>query len=405
MINCVIAAKLMLLAVNPMSAPPTAIGYAFAAHQLAIKYHDAHHSVGAIINDKTSNMLEYRHLVKKESTRALWETSFANKIRRLFQGIRHLKGTNTCFFICKEQVLLYKRPTYSCICCNFRPQKEEQHHTCLTVGSNCTDYPGNKATPTVNLTTAKLLINSTISMPGGIFLGIDLANFYLNTPMPNPKYMRLQLIIIPDGIIVTYKLRELGMSDGWRYIKICKGMYRLPQAGILANQLLERRLAAKRYYQCQHTPGLWQHMWQTITFCLVVNNVGIKVTNMLADFEHLKEALEEHYTVAVDYEGSLFCGVKLAWDYARCHVNCSMPGYIATALKKYQHVMPTVPQNAPCNAAAIQYSTKVQRVETNTSAPLSKRKIKHVQDIVGTLLYYARAINPTLLAALNAIAT
>jgi hypothetical protein len=36
------------------------------------------------------------------------------------------------------------------------------------------DYPGKKATPTTNLTTAKLLINSTINMSGTIFLGIDL---------------------------------------------------------------------------------------------------------------------------------------------------------------------------------------------------------------------------------------
>jgi hypothetical protein len=47
-------------------------------------------------------------------------------------------------------------------------------------------------------------------------------------------------------------------------------------------------------------------MWWTITFCLVVDDFGIKVTNM-ADFEHLKEALKEHYTIAVNYKGSLFC--------------------------------------------------------------------------------------------------
>jgi hypothetical protein len=91
-------------------------------------------------------------------------------------------GTNTCFFICKSQVPSDKRPTYGRIVCNFCPQKEEQHRTQLTVGGDRIDYPGNKATPTADLTTAKLLISSTISTPGAIFLGIDLANFYLNTP-------------------------------------------------------------------------------------------------------------------------------------------------------------------------------------------------------------------------------
>jgi len=79
-----------------------------------------------------------------------------------------------------------------------------------------------------------------------VFLGIDLANFYLNTPMADPEYMRLQLNIIPEEIIIKYNLRDLGDKDGWVYIEIRKGMYGLPQAGIIANQLLEKRLSEKR---------------------------------------------------------------------------------------------------------------------------------------------------------------
>jgi hypothetical protein len=37
MINCIIAAKLMPSTINPASAPPAAIGYAFTAHQLTIE--------------------------------------------------------------------------------------------------------------------------------------------------------------------------------------------------------------------------------------------------------------------------------------------------------------------------------------------------------------------------------
>jgi hypothetical protein len=82
----------------------------------------------------------------------------------------------------------------------------------------------------------------------------------------------------------------------------------LPIAGILANQLLEKHLANKGYYQCQHTPGLWHHAWQNITFSLVVDDFGIKVTNM-HNMDHLVNALKEHYTIAVDMTGSLFCGI------------------------------------------------------------------------------------------------
>ena len=134
-------------------------------------------------------MREYRHLIMNASTRKVWECSFSNEIGRLFRGIQNLKGTYTCFFIRKSQVPSDKRPTYGRIVCNFRPQKEEQHRTRLTVGGDRIDYPGTKATPTADLTTAKLLINSTISTPDVIFLGIDLSNIYLNTPMPNHEYM------------------------------------------------------------------------------------------------------------------------------------------------------------------------------------------------------------------------
>jgi hypothetical protein len=129
---------------------------------------------------------------------------------------------------------------YGWILCNFCPQKKDQNCTRLAVGGNRIGYPDNKSTPTANLTTAKLLINLTISMPGAIFLGINLANFYLNTPLPNYEYMRLCLDIIPEEIILAYNLHDIVDPDGWVYIKIRKEMHGLSQAGILENNLLEQ---------------------------------------------------------------------------------------------------------------------------------------------------------------------
>jgi hypothetical protein len=67
---------------------------------------------------------------------------------------------------------------------------------------------------------AKLHINFTISTPGAKFFGINLANFYLNTLMPNPKYMRLHLEIIHDEIIIHYNLCNIVTLDSWVYIEI-----------------------------------------------------------------------------------------------------------------------------------------------------------------------------------------
>jgi hypothetical protein len=180
-------------------------------------------------------------------------------------------------------------------------------------------------------------------------------------------------------------------------------MYCLPQAGILANKLLQQRLASKGYYPCQHRTGLWHHVWRPITFCLVIDDFGIKSTHK-SHVLHLKAALEEHYSVTIDWTGSLFIGITLTWDYVNCFVDLHMPLNIDKAVLKYQHPAPLCPQYVPYKHTPIQYGTNVQRVLTNSSPPLTPKAVKRVQDIVGTLLYYAQAVDGTLLTALSAIA-
>jgi hypothetical protein len=84
----------------------------------------------------------------------------------------------------------------------------------------------------------------------------------------------------------------------------------------------------------------------------VVDDFGIKVTNM-HNMDHLVDALKEHYTIAVDMVGSLFCSIHLTWNYMEGHVDCHMPGYINKVLMKYQHPKLVSPQHAPYKAAQI----------------------------------------------------
>ena len=87
--------------------------------------------------------------------------------------------------------------------------------------------------------------------------------------------MKLQITQIPDEIIAEYNLKHKVHSDGVVYIEIQKGMYGLPQAGMLANKLLKCRLAQHRYYEVRHTPGYWRHTWRPIDFTLVVDDFGV----------------------------------------------------------------------------------------------------------------------------------
>eukprot|EP00804_Cyclotella_cryptica_P006952 CCRYP_007096-RA/>CCRYP_007096-RA protein AED:0.31 eAED:0.29 QI:0/0/0/1/0/0/3/0/365 len=55
-------------------------------------------------------------------------------------------------------------------------------------------------------------------------------------------------------------------------------MYGLPQAQIIAQQLLEKRLAIKGYQQSTITPGFYKHDWRPISFTLCVDDFGVKYT-------------------------------------------------------------------------------------------------------------------------------
>jgi hypothetical protein len=125
---------------------------------------------------------------------------------------------------------------------DIRPNKSEIHWVHLTVGGNLIQYPGDVSTRSADLTTSKCLWNSTISTEGARYMCLDVKNFYLGTPMDSFEYMCIPVKLILQEIIKQCNLLPL-VSDGHGYIEVQKGMYGLPQVGILANQLLARRLA------------------------------------------------------------------------------------------------------------------------------------------------------------------
>ena len=67
-------------------------------------------------------------------------------------------------------------------------------------------------------------------------------------------------------------------------------MYGLPQAGLLAQQQLIKRLNKAGYHQSVTTPGFWKHEWRPISFTLVVDDFGVKYVGK-QNADHLKEML------------------------------------------------------------------------------------------------------------------
>jgi hypothetical protein len=171
-------------------------------------------------------------------------------------------GTDTIFFIPKDKVprSRAKDVMYGLITCLIRPKKtKEPNRTRLVEGGDRVHYPFNAGTPTANLLTMKLLINSMISTSGARFFTMGIKNFYLCTPMTRYEYMKLKLSNMSEDIIAHYHLFDIATPDRYIYCKIREGMYGLPQAGIIAQELLAKRLKGHGYKQSKTTPGLWTH--------------------------------------------------------------------------------------------------------------------------------------------------
>ncbi len=106
--------------------------------------------------------------------------------------------------------------------------------------------------------------------------------------------MRLRINDLPPEFVALYNLNNIADQNGTVYMRIQKGMYGLPQAGILAQQLLEQRLNKHGYQQSPITPGLWKHDVRPISFTLCVNNFGVKYTGC-EHAEHPKNVFNKHY--------------------------------------------------------------------------------------------------------------
>ena len=122
----------------------------------------------------------------------------------------------------------------------------------------------------------KLLFNSVVSTKNAKFMTMDISNFYLMNPLKRPEYIGISTMDIPIKIINAYKLKDTADKNGSVYIQANSGMCGLPQAGLLANKLLEKRLKKRGYQQSKLIPGFWTHDWRPVQFTLVVDNFGVK---------------------------------------------------------------------------------------------------------------------------------
>jgi hypothetical protein len=130
-----------------------------------------------VIHPVTGKEMQYKDLMKDPELAPLFEIGLGNELGRICQGIKDIAGTNTAFFVELPSIPKDRKITYGKLVCNCKPNKTEKHRVRLMVGGDRLDYNGETATSTVDITTFKILINSTLSTKDAKMTMMDIKNF------------------------------------------------------------------------------------------------------------------------------------------------------------------------------------------------------------------------------------
>ncbi len=242
----------------------------------------------------------YKKLMNDPATAEVWQTAFGKEFGEMAQGDKKTgqKGTNGMFVMTHDELAHVlqagKKFTFANPVVNYRPQKEDPNRIRITAMGNLVSYEGKLSVQT----TAKIHWNSIISNKKVKYMCLDITNFYLAVALEYFEYMKIPFASFPSWIVGQYNLAK-HQKDGWVYMEMRGAVWGSPQAGILANKRLRRKLAPFRYYECVEMLGLWKHETRPLTFTLVVDDFGVKYESK-DDVDHVIASIKSTYKVTED---------------------------------------------------------------------------------------------------------
>ena len=87
-------------------------------------------------------------------------------------------------------------------------------------------------------------------------------------------------------------------------------MHGLKEAVKLAHDEIKAFLKPHGYESTKCTPGMWKHTPSGLTFTLIVDDFGIKCTD-ITQSQHLLDALQLKYEASTDWTERSYSGVTL----------------------------------------------------------------------------------------------
>ena len=271
-----------------------------------------------------------------------------------------------------------------------------------TAGGDRVNYPGDVSARTAEMEVIKALIHSVASdrfhKKDAQWMTLDIKDYYLGTPMPRPEFVRIPLKFIPKDIQRKYALDKYE-HRGAVLFQVNKCMYGLPQAGLLSQQRLVAHLEQHGYIQHDHVDCLFHHAERGTRFSLVVDDFGVKYHG-LDNANHLIDTLKKLYDIKVNWKGDKYLGFLIEFDDNEHTVTLSMPEYIPKAIQRFNNNKTFHHAPTPALYHPPEYGKKGPQTErVDSTRPLNTAEVKRLQEITGTFLFYARAVDCTMLPA------
>jgi hypothetical protein len=141
---------------------------------------------------------------------------------------------------------------------------------------------------------------------------------------------------------------------------------------------------------------------KSIAFSLIVDDFAVKYVGK-HHADHLRDALLRNYELTTDWEGKVYSGMSFKWDYKNRTCDIFMPGYVSNVLNIFQHDAPKHPHQTPSKYGTPMYGDKTQYATQDDTPPLTAKQCLNIQKVTGSILYYAKAVDPTVFIPLNDI--
>jgi len=365
--------------------------------------HDYHTAYAAGNVDAQGKPLKYRNCSTQGPDKDKWQAAGHREFVKLVE-------TRKCArWIRRADIPSGRKVSYYNPQCKVKVGADNPERVRGTFGGNVTDFTGRREAYTADQTTVKTLVNHTISAPpiDGVkwhWSTCDITDFYLWEHLEQPEYMLVHRRDIPAQTWDYFQLDQYcHPSDTHVAMEVNMGIYGLPQAGNISQRKLIQHLKAHGYISCPNTTCLFTHKTDHIYFSLIVDDFGISSVGD-AD-KRLFDVLRLLYPITTDPVGSKYCGFTIRFSPDQRKAYLSMPGYVKHALSQF-NVVHAANTHSPERVFPITYGSKESQLASDDNTPLlSPAEKKEIESCVGTFLYYARAIDGTMLPTISRISS